>query len=143
MNAKLVRVGTIYLPVKEVDVSARWYEEKLGAHISYIDNSKAILNFADQSFFLVQSPSNESANFVDSQGEERFSVTFEVNGLEVLQQLHEEFSSKQIHVGLIENRGHTGRNFVFEDLDGNKFDVWSELSPKYKKRFSEQLGELL
>lgn len=141
MNAKLVRVGTIYLPVKEVDVAAKWYEEKLGADISYIDNSKAILNFADQSFFLVQSPPNESANFVDSHGEVRFSVTFEVNGLEMLRQLHEEFSSKKMQVGLLENRGHTGRNFVFEDLDGNKFDVWSELSPKCKERLSEQLGE--
>ncbi len=140
MNAKLVRVGTIYIPVREVDIAAKWYEEKLGADISYIDNSKAILNFADQSFFLVQSPPDESANFIDSNGEERFSVTFEVDGLEVLRQLHDEFSSKQVLVGGIENRGHAGRNFIFQDLDGNKFDVWSELSAKYKEQYSEQIG---
>ncbi len=44
--------------------------------------------------------------------------------------------SKEIRVGEIENRGHSGRNFVFYDLDGNKFDVWSELSPTYKEKFS-------
>lgn len=141
MDAKLARVGTIYLPVKAVDEAAKWYEEKLGADISYIDNSKAILNFADQSFFLVQSLPNESANFLDIKGVEQFSVTFEVDGLEVLHWLHEEFSRKQIDVGNIEDRGHTGRNFVFKDLDGNKFDVWSELSPKYKERLiSESVG---
>lgn len=134
MNSRLVRVGTIYLPVKEVEVSARWYKEKIGAEISYIDNTKAILNFADQSFFLVQAPPSESANFKDSDGEERFSITFEVDGIEELQQIYEEFNRKQIKVGKIEDRGHAGRNFIFQDLDDNKFDVWSELSPKYKER---------
>ena len=38
-------------------------------------------------------------------------------------------------LGDIEDRGHSGRNFVFMDLDGNKFDVWSELSPSFKKMF--------
>jgi len=141
MNSKLVRVGTIYIPVKAADEAAKWYEEKLGADISYIDHSKAILNFADQSFFLVQSLPNESANFLDSNGEERFSVTFEVDGLEALHQLHNDFRRKNVQVGLIEDRGHTGRNFIFQDLDGNKFDVWSELSPKYKARLiSESIG---
>ena len=134
MNSRLVRVGTIYLPVKEVDVSANWYKEKLGAEISYIDNTKAILNFADQSFFLVQAPPSESANFKASNGEERFSITFEVDGLNELQTIHEEFNKKQINVGKLENRGHAGRNFIFQDLDGNKFDVWSELSSEYKER---------
>lgn len=140
MSSRLVRVGTIYLPVKEVEKAAEWYSEKLGADITYIDNAKAILNFADQSFFLVQSAPNESANFLDSNGEERFSVTFEVDGLEALHNIHEEFGRKQIQVSEIEDRGHTGRNFMFRDLDGNKFDVWSELSPKYKERlFTENV----
>ncbi|MDN4495288.1 VOC family protein [Ureibacillus aquaedulcis] len=139
MDTKLIRVGTIYLPVKEVEGAAKWYEEKMGATISYTDDTKAILNFADQSFFLVQSPSDESANFLDSNGDERFSITFEVNGLEALQQIHEEFTRNKIRVGEIENRGHAGRNFIFQDLDGNKFDVWSELSPRYKERLPENL----
>ena len=134
MNSKLVRIGTIYLPVKVVEVAAKWYEEKLEADISYIDNTKAILNFADQSFFLVQAPTSESANFLDTNGVERFSVTFEVDGIEALQVIYDKFRRNQIQVGEIENRGHAGRNFVFQDLDGNKFDVWSELSPKYKER---------
>ncbi|PDZ72095.1 glyoxalase, partial [Bacillus pseudomycoides] len=41
----------------------------------------------------------------------------------------------EIKVGEIENRGHTGKNFVFYDLDGNKFDVWSELSSIFREKY--------
>ncbi|MCD8506062.1 MAG: VOC family protein [Alkalibacterium thalassium] len=63
-----------------------------------------------------------------------FSITFEVDGLEALADLHKEFREKGMNVGDIENRGHAGRNFVFSDLDNNSFDVWSELSPRFKEK---------
>ncbi|MEC2055998.1 VOC family protein [Peribacillus psychrosaccharolyticus] len=135
MNGKLVRVGTSYFPVTDVVRSSSWYIEMLGAELSYQDEVKAILNLANQSVFLVKSQEGQTSNFFDSTGNERFSLTFEVNGLEALEALHREFSEKEIRVGVIENRGHTGRNFVFYDLDGNKFDVWSELSPIFKENY--------
>ncbi|HWI48871.1 MAG TPA: VOC family protein, partial [Rummeliibacillus sp.] len=106
-----------------------------GAELSYKDEDKAILNFANQSIFLVKSKKNQSANFYDIYGKERFSLTFEVDGLNALVAIHKDFTEKEIKVGEIENRGHTGRNFVFYDLDGNKFDVWSELSQSFKEKF--------
>jgi len=132
MGTTIVRVGTIYLPVKEVNLSAEWYVEKLGAELSYQDEDKAIVNFANQSFFLVKAAENQTANFLDSHGKERFSVTFEVNGLEALISLHQELIEKGVKVGSIEDRGHPGNNFVFYDCSGNLFDVWSELSPTFK-----------
>lgn len=135
MNGKLVRVGTSYFPVTDVVRSSSWYVELLGAELRYQDKDKAILNLANQSVFLVKSQEAQTSNFYDSNGNERFSLTFEVNGLEALEALHREFSEKEIRVGVIENRGHTGRNFVFYDLDGNKFDVWSELSPIFKEHY--------
>ncbi len=125
MSGKLVRVGTTYIPVTNVDLSTEWYVNKLGAELSYKDDDKTIINLADQSFFLVKSPQNETSNFIDIYGEERFSLTFEVYGLTALEEVHRDFQEKEIRVGEIENRGHAGRNFVFYDLDGNKFDVWS------------------
>lgn len=118
-----------------VEQSSKWYENKLSAELSYKDEDKAILNFANQSFFLVKSKENQSSNFYDCHGEERYSITFEVKGLNALEAIHREFKDKEIRVGEIENRGHSGRNFVFYDLDGNKFDVWSELSPLFKEYF--------
>ena len=135
MKDKLLRVGTIYIPVTNVELSSKWYVNKLGAELSHKDEDKAILNFANQSFFLVKSQANQSLNFYDFCDEERFSLTFEVNGLNALESIHSDFIKKEIKVGEIENRGHTGKNFVFYDLDGNKFDVWSELSPIFKEKY--------
>ncbi|MBL3645916.1 VOC family protein [Bacillus sp. RHFB] len=135
MNKKLLRVGTTYIPVSNVELSSEWYVNKLGAELSYKDEDKAILNFANQSIFLVKSKEDQSANFYDIYGVERFSITFEVNGLNALEAIHRDFIDKKIRVGAIEDRGHSGRNFVFFDLDGNKFDVWSELSPIFKEKY--------
>ena len=135
MGEKLLRIGTIYIPVTNVEKSYEWYVNKLGAELTYKDEDKAILNFANQSIFLVKSKENQSSNFYDCYGEERFSITFEVNGLNALEAIQKDFIDKEIRVGEIENRGHAGRNFVFYDLDGNKFDVWSELSPIYKEKY--------
>ncbi|EOO25216.1 hypothetical protein ICM_06607 [Bacillus cereus BAG1X2-3] len=135
MGEKLLRVGTTYIPVTNVELSSTWYVSKLGAKLSFKDEDKAIINFANQSFFLVKSQDNQSLNFFDFRGEERFSLTFEVNGLNALESIHRDFIKKEIMVGEIENRGHTGKNFVFYDLDGNKFDVWSELSPIFKEKY--------
>ncbi|MGV3465365.1 MAG: VOC family protein [Heyndrickxia sp.] len=133
MNQSLIRVGTTYIPVNNVEVAAEWYVEKLGAEQSYKDSDKAIINLANQSFFLIRSKQGQSANFIDAGGNIRFSLTFEVDGLQALEELQSDFKEKNIKVGEIENRGHAGRNFVFYDLDGNIFDVWSELSPSFKK----------
>ena len=135
MVDKLVRIGTTYIPVSNVDVSADWYVNKLGAELTYKDDDKAILNMANQSIFLVKAMENQSANFYNTYGEECFSLTFEVNGMKTLEAIHLDFREKGIRVGEIENRGHSGRNFVFYDTDGNKFDVWSELSPIFKEKF--------
>jgi catechol 2,3-dioxygenase-like lactoylglutathione lyase family enzyme len=135
MGDKLLRIGTTYLPVSNVDISSEWYVNKLGAILNYKDEDKAILNFANQSVFLVKAKENQSANFINTYGEECFSITFEVDGLNSLEAIRREFKEKEIRVGVIEDRGHSGRNFVFYDPDGNKFDVWSELSPIFKEKF--------
>jgi len=42
---------------------------------------------------------------------------------------------KEVRVVAIENRGQAGRNFIFYDIDNNKFDVWSELSTIFKDKY--------
>ena len=51
MREKLVRVGTTYIPVIDVEIPSDWYVGKLGAELSYCEQDKAILNLANQSFF--------------------------------------------------------------------------------------------
>lgn len=133
MTETLIRVGTTYIPVTNVERSAIWYVTNLAAELSYQDAEKAIINLANQSFFLVKASENQSSNFLDFKGEKWFSVTFEVDGMDALHILHQDLKEKGVRVRDIEDRGHAGRNFVFYDLDGNGFDVWSELSPTFNK----------
>lgn len=135
MKEKLIRIGTTYLPVQNVKESALWYTEKLGAKVNYQDNDKAILDFVNQAVFLIEAKSEETSNFIDKEGNERFAFTFEVDGYEALKELHKDFILNGIEVGEIEDRGHAGNNFVFFDPNGNKFDVWSELSPVFKEKY--------
>lgn len=135
MINQLIRVGTIYIPVADPKESSNWYSEVLKAKLNYLDEDKAIMDLADISLFLVKSL-GQSSNFTDITGQERFILTYEVDGLEALATLHNDLTERGIKVGEIENRGHAGRNFVFSDLDGNKFDVWSQLSQKFRQRFS-------
>lgn len=134
MSGILKRVGTTYIPVMNVIESVDWYVQHLGAKLNYQDQNKAIIDLADQSFFLVKAHDNENSNFMDAEGNERFSQTFEVDGVEELNILHKQLKHAGVKVGKVENRGHPGRNFTFSDLNGNSFDVWSELSPSYKSR---------
>lgn len=55
MCEKLIRIGTTYIPVSNVERSCEWYVSKLGVERCYQDSDKAIVNFANQSFFLVKS----------------------------------------------------------------------------------------
>lgn len=135
MKGKLLRVGATYIPVTNINLASAWYINKLGAELNYKDEDKAILNLANQSFFLVKTNEDQSSNFTDIYGKERFSLTFEVNGIDVLENLYKDFIEKEVRVGAIENRGHAGRNFVFYDINNNKFDVWSELSTIFKDKY--------
>lgn len=135
MNNKIFRVGTIYIPVSEPEKASEWYQENLGAKENFKNEEKAIMDFANLSIFLVKTKEKEKLNFTDVNGNEHFSVTFEVNGVPELESLHNIYKEKGMNVGEIEDRGHTGRNFVFYDLDGNKFDVWSELSQDFKEKY--------
>lgn len=133
MSKFIKRVGTTYLPVTDPETASLWYQSKLGAVENYQDENKAILDFAQQSIFLVKAPSGEKNSFRDIMGNEHFALTFEVDGYEQLKEFHAFLKENNVEVGEIEDRGHPGNNFVFYDLDGNKFDVWSELSSTYKE----------
>jgi len=135
MNTLIHRVGTIYLPVANPEVASNWYQEKLGAIENFRNEDKAILDFANQSFFLIKSKKGEKTTFQDYKGNEHFFMTFEVDGIDQLRTLHSLLKEKDVTVRDIEDRGHPGNNFVFYDLDGNKFDVWSELSPSFKEKY--------
>ncbi|MFC4353900.1 VOC family protein [Chryseomicrobium palamuruense] len=123
---RLKRVGTTYLPVSNLKKATEWYTSNLEAEISYHDDEKTILNFADQSFFLIPAAPDQSNSFIDAKGTEWFGLGFEVDGEENLLTFHQDLLKQGVKAGDIESRGHAGKNFRFWDEDGNAFDVWSE-----------------
>lgn len=133
MSAFIHRVGTTYIPVTDPEKSSIWYQEKLGAVENFRNEEKAILDLANQSFFLVKAKPGEVAKFSDVHGKEHFTMTFEVDGYNRLIEFYHFLEEQGVRVGEIEDRGHAGNNFVFYDLEGNLFDVWSELSPSFKE----------
>ncbi|MFB5089352.1 VOC family protein [Psychrobacillus sp. PGGUH221] len=135
MSTFIHRVGTTYIPVADPKISSKWYQEKLGAIQNYRNDDKAILELANQSIFLVRAKIGERSGFLDSYGQEHFTMTFEVDGYEKLKKFNGILKENGVQVGEIEDRGHPGNNFVFRDIDGNLFDVWSELSPSFKKKY--------
>jgi len=137
MSSRLMRVGTIYLPVTNPIISAEWFCTNLGAELSYMDegNNHAIISLAHQSFILIQSEKGTLANFNTINDGLMFPFSFEVNGIDALKQLHEELQEKGVSIGEIEDRGHSGRNFIITDPDGNTYDVWSELSADFKEKY--------
>lgn len=132
MSSYIKRVGTTYIPVVDPEKSSIWYQEILGAIENFRNTDKVILEFADQSFFLVKAKIGERSVFLDSYEQEHFTMTFEVNGIGQLIEFHNFLKEKGVRIGEMEDRGHPGNNFVFYDIDGNVFDVWSELSPTFK-----------
>ena len=138
MNSSLIRVGTIYIPVMNIEHASKWYVDKLDAQVRFQDAEKAIIDLANQSFFLVKSAEGQRANFFNTANTEHFSLTFEVDGIDALMELHKTLRERDVYAEEVEDRGHVGRNFVFHDLDGNKFDVWSELSPVFKEKYGIQ-----
>jgi len=101
--------------------------------VNYLDEHKAILDLANQSFFLVKISLNKTSNFKNVQGAIQLSLTFEVNGVKEFETLRNQLIIKWVYVGEIENRGHAGKNFVFQDLHGNLFDECSELSLAFQQ----------
>jgi catechol 2,3-dioxygenase-like lactoylglutathione lyase family enzyme len=138
MPSRLQRVGTIYLPVTNPKRSAEWFCTNLGAELDYMDegNNHAIISLVHQSFILIQSEPGIHANFQTINDGLIFPFTFEVNGESELVQLHKELKDKGVLVGEIEDRGHPGRNFIIIDPDGNRYDVWSELSTEFKEKYN-------
>ncbi len=99
MTTKLMRVGTIYLPVTNPKLTAEWFCSNLGANLDYLDegNNHAIINLAHQSFILILSEEGTVANFKTINDGIMFPFTFEVNGLDELIEIHKELEGKGNH----------------------------------------------
>lgn len=120
----LKAVCSVYVPVKNAVKSAQWWQENFGLEYAVPFNqseSQAILKLSDgQWLHLVETEGPIDNQFPDKKGYEMFRFTFEVRKIEVL---YDHLATHGVRIGDLKDRGSCGINFIFYDLDGNKFDV--------------------
>lgn len=125
----LTRVSHNYLPVSNLELASRWYNETLGLTVRPRGSSDpAILVLGNgQWLFLLETKEKRTANFLTDQWEgekyEMFSLTFEV---ENIVEVHKRLRESGVYVEPISDQGSCGLQFKFKDPDGNKFNVWQD-----------------
>ncbi|MBB3155369.1 hypothetical protein FHS16_005477 [Paenibacillus endophyticus] len=120
----LKAVCSIYIPVRSPLKSAKWWQQNFGLEYAVPYNeaeAQVILKLSDgQWMHLVETEGPIENQFPNKAGYEMFRLTFEVRQIEVL---YDHLKTTDIQIGRLEDRGSCGINFVFYDLDGNKYDV--------------------
>lgn len=124
----LKKVLCNYLPVSNLELAAKWYEETFGLTVKKRDPGGAILILGDgQWLFLLEAGGKGTANFVthqwDGEEYEMFSLTFEV---ENIVDLHKRLRENGVDVEPLADLDSCGLQFKFKDPDGNKFNVWQD-----------------
>jgi len=118
---RILGIAYNMIPVKDLEKSAAWFVKHFGfnvrdrreGNLSLFRNNRPIL-------CLTQSDEDSRAVF-EVRGKKRWVITFFTN--DVLS-LHSQLKSENVNVGNVSDEGKYGKFFVFEDLDGNLFDVW-------------------
>lgn len=123
-GTSLKGICSVYVPVSNPIKSAQWWQHNFGLEFAVPFNpaeAQAIMKLADgQWLHLVETEDEVDSQFLNKLGDEMFRFTFEVSGIEVL---HDYLNSSGVRIEQLHDRGSCGFNFVFFDLDGNKFDV--------------------
>ncbi|BBI31006.1 VOC family protein [Cohnella abietis] len=117
-------ICSVYVPVKKPLQSVEWWQQNFGLKYAVPYNpaeSQAILKLADgQWLHLVETEGEIDNPFPNKAGYPMFRFTFEVREIELV---YDRLQSNGVKIEDLEDRGSCGINFVFYDLDGNKFDV--------------------
>ncbi len=113
----------VFIPVKDPKLSAKWYEEKLGLTLNYIEEDAAVMNIAAASqtvICLVKTLDHQPMNFPDNNFGVGKYYNFISNG--DIEETYQLLCEKNVNVNAIGGEGNT-KYFTFYDLDGNPLGV--------------------
>ncbi|MFB4169367.1 VOC family protein [Virgibacillus sp. JSM 102003] len=113
----------VFIPVKDPKLSAKWYEEKLGLTLNYIEEEAAVMKLAEASqtvICLVRTLDHQPMNFPDN----KFGVGKYYNFISTgdIEETYRLLCEKNVSVNAIGGEGNT-KYFTFYDLDGNPLGV--------------------
>jgi glyoxylase I family protein len=112
----------VFIPVKDPDVSAKWYGEILGFKVLYIEKEAAVMQIGEESqtvVCLVRTDHHQPMKFPEN----RFGVGKYYNFIpQNFDETYKILLEKGVKVGHIGGEG-TSRYFTFFDPDGNPLGV--------------------
>jgi lactoylglutathione lyase len=120
MSKQLFDGAGIFVPVKDLERSARWYTDNLGFEINHWDESEAVvLKMGDGYivFCLVKCDEFETVQF--PKNNYAVDVYFNFHTVDV-DGLHKKLTESEVKVTEMYQLGHH-RFFTFFDPDGNKY----------------------
>ena len=112
----------VFIPVKDLERSAKWYEEILGFKLIYIEEEAAVMKISEQSqtvVCLVKTIKHQPMKFPENQ----FGVGKYYNFIpDDIEEAHKILLTKNVKVNQISGEG-TTKFFTFYDPDGNPLGV--------------------
>lgn len=112
----------VFIPVKDPELSANWYEEILGFKLLYIEEEAAVMKIAEQSqtvVCLVKTLNHQPMKFPNN----NFGVGKYYNFIpQNIEETHKFLLKQNVKVNPIDGEGNT-RFFTFYDPDGNPLGV--------------------
>ncbi|WNC14057.1 VOC family protein [Brevibacillus brevis] len=109
------------IPVKDAKKSGEWFVRHFGFTIRN-DRGNYLSLFRDNRPILdVIESDNDTRAVFEVNGRTRWVITFFTDDIEAL---YARLTSDGVKTRPISNEGIYGKFFVFEDPDGNLFDVW-------------------
>lgn len=118
MRSLLNGVEAIFIPIKDPQLSVKWYEEKLGFKLLNIEEDAAVMKIREQSVTvvcLVKTENHQPLHFPDN----HFGVGNYFNFLSsTIEDTYQSLVEQQVEVNPIGGEGQI-KFFTFYDLDGN------------------------
>ncbi|MEH7122673.1 VOC family protein [Bacillus sp. JJ1773] len=118
----LIGMEGVFIPVKDPELSAKWYEEILGFKLIYIEKEAAVMKIGEQSqtvVCLVKTPNHQPMKFPDN----NFGVGKYYNFIpHDIEETYKFLLEKNVKVNLISREG-TTKFFTFYDPDDNPLGV--------------------
>lgn len=115
-------VEAIFIPIKSPELAAKWYEEKLGFSLLYLEEGAAVMRIDAESqtvVCLVKAKNHIPLNFPDNYfGVGKF-FNFITHDIE---ETYRSLIEKNVKVNELDGEGET-KFFTFYDLDGNPLGV--------------------
>ncbi|MGG1663538.1 VOC family protein [Brevibacillus sp. NRS-1366] len=124
MVARIRNFAVIQLPVKDLEVSVKWYRDVLGIPFTFEytpGDTEAWLNVGGVGLGLVRSPNVPGLDFTDMAGHEQPIISLLVDQIHAV---YEDLRSRGIETSEMRYKKSGGYSFTLRDPDGHLSNLW-------------------